>query len=142
MTKRNREKNVKRRRVAEVLNDLRAHEEGYDRFSRSAVLDDGKAVKVVMRSGAQYILPTGLLMDIFEGYRRAPQAVSSPRRVVRTRRLKDERAVLVTLDNGERLTLPWDTVLMACEPRFEHFGGLTDKSRAITQKWWPSSDRP
>lgn len=81
-------------------------------------------------------MPLAYLVEAFE--ERKEISAGSPRkaeRALRSRRSQDSRTVRVALDNGEAYTVPWDTVLMACEPQFEYFGGLTLESRAMTQRW-------
>jgi len=43
--------------------------------------------------------------------------------------------VRIYLSDGKQHDVPWDTVLMACEPRYEHFGGLTSHSKELTKRW-------
>jgi hypothetical protein len=50
------------------------------------------------------------------------------------RRVLRGRAVRVYLGT-HAFFVPWDTVLMACERRYEHFGGLTEKSRRLTLQY-------
>lgn len=130
---------VKRRQAAVALTDARAHELGFDRFESSTVARDGQSVTFTMCSGAKYEMPLDYLLEAFGRYRKernsGAEESQEAARVVRSRRLKDSRAVRVVLDNGSGYTVPWDTVLMACEPQFQFFGGLTLSSRRMTRKW-------
>ena len=58
--------------------------------------------------------------------------------VLRTRRMIDGSIIRVYLSDGRVFEVPWDTVLMTCEPRYEHFGGLTKKSKAMINNYWKS----
>jgi hypothetical protein len=130
---------AKKRQAAAVLNDAQAHKLGFDRFEGSSVARDGQSVTFTMRSGAKYEMPVQYLVEAFghdpDGHGFGSGTSREPARVARSRRLKDSRAVRVVLDNGDGYTVPWDTVLMACEPQFQYFGGLTLKSRSMTEKW-------
>jgi hypothetical protein len=126
---------TRERRAAAVLDDAKAHDLGFDRFERSSVARDGQSVTFTMRSGAKYEMPLQYLVEAFGHDPEDPRVFREPERVVRSRRLKDSRAVRVVLDNSAAYTVPWDTVLMACEPQFKYFGGLTLKSRDMVDKW-------
>ncbi len=47
----------------------------------------------------------------------------------------DKHAIKIILNNNVAYTVPWDTVLMACEPNYEHFGGLTTNSNRIVNNF-------
>jgi hypothetical protein len=63
----------------------------------------------------------------------------SPILALRCRRLDDGSVVRVYLSSGHAVDVVWDTVLMACEPAYEHFGGLTEESRIKTFRYWNDS---
>ena len=55
--------------------------------------------------------------------------------VVKCRRVLSRTAVRIYLSNETAYDVPWDTVLMACEKKYEHFGGLTRESKKIVNEW-------
>lgn len=130
---------AKRPQAAAALTDARAHKLGFDRFESSSVARNGQSVTFAMRSGAKYEMPLQYLVETFgrdpEDQGSISGASQEASRIVRSRRLKDSQAVRVVLNNGAVYTVPWDTVLMACEPRFKYFGGLTLKSQEMTERW-------
>jgi hypothetical protein len=105
--------------------------QGFGLFSTSAVIDGGKAVAFEYPSGTRYIVPLEYIMSWF--------AESQPSEdmpvVIRSRRFSDGHLIRIYLSNGRYFDVAWDTVLMACEPAYEHYGGLTAASRALTKKW-------
>jgi len=56
-------------------------------------------------------------------------------RFTRCRRSRDHFAVYIYLSNDTAFEVPWDTVLMMCEPRYEWFGGHTERSMDIIFKY-------
>ena len=46
----------------------------------------------------------------------------------------------VYLDNGEIYDVAWDMILMACEPAYEHFGGLTEDSKEFISRWFEGGE--
>ena len=107
--------------------DRKVHLQGYSRFQRSGVLRGGTGVRFVYPSGAIYDVPKAYLASWFETL---PQRTP---RIRATRVLADGVVTRVYFSGGHSVDVAWDTVLMACEPAYEHFGGLTSESRRLTK---------
>lgn len=125
--------------------DRRISSKDFRGFGRCSILNEGKTIRFVMAGGATYDVP----ISYFRQWHEQPHSVRlggkwvkwkesmrgpskrSKRTITGCRRIMGGFAVRVYL--GETAyTIPWDTVLMACEERYEHFGGLTDRSRRTT----------
>ncbi len=122
-------------------------------FRRCSVVDNGQTLVFRYPSGDQYRVPLGYLLRWFHEphYRRTTRGLVDwsgkkwDRKAVaaakRCRRIIQGFVCLVEFDTGDAVEVAWDTVLMCCEPRYEHFGGLTDESRALFprlfRKWRP-----
>jgi hypothetical protein len=49
-------------------------------------------------------------------------------------------AIRIYLNDNTVYDVSWDTVLMACERSYEHFGGLTNESKKIVNEWLQSEE--
>ncbi len=102
----------------------------------------------VFQSGARYDVPVDYLLLWYEGYRgdhnrelgRPFDSSREPTTATKTRRLRDGHVVRVYLDNGEIYDVAWDMILMACEPAYEHFGGLTEDSKEFISRWFEGGE--
>ncbi|MCP4345663.1 MAG: hypothetical protein GY795_09060 [Desulfobacterales bacterium] len=45
-------------------------------------------------------------------------------------------AIRIFLNDNSVYDVAWDTVLMACEEKYEHFGGFTEESKKTVQEWF------
>ena len=61
-------------------------------------------------------------------------------RVIRSRKISGGHLVRIYLSDGRQLDIAWDVVLMACEPLYEHYGGLTQESKELTRRWAESME--
>jgi hypothetical protein len=109
------------------ITDRKVHLLGYSRFKRSAVLSEGTCVRFVYPSGAIYDVPRAYLSTWF-----GTIPLPTPR-IRASRVLADGMITRVYFRGGHSVDVAWDTVLMACEPAYEHFGGLTPESRRLTK---------
>lgn len=129
------------------ITDSSALDLGFSRFLSSHVRDRGETVDFCMKSGAVYSVPAEYVRRWFRGheneYERRNDAITGNDRlaVVRSRRLPGNEYVRVVFSDGYVFEVAWDTVLMACEPRYEHYGGLTDRAKALIQ-WWSRNHGP
>lgn len=115
---------------------------GCTQFDSAVPAKDGAALDIVFKSGAAYRIP----LNYIEAWFASEPVQSEVLNSVASGRWKNAvevRAVGASvsdhglnvdlgLSDGRVLTLIWETVLMACEPRFELFGGETEYSRALT----------
>ena len=90
-------------------------------------LDGGKAVRFIYPCGATYDVPILYLVQWFDTL---PRHISKVRT---TRVIFNRKLTRVYFNNGKSMDVAWDTVLMACEPEYEHFGGLTAESQKQTR---------
>jgi hypothetical protein len=131
-------KSNERSATAPILDRTMARQ-GFGGFSRSAKSADGREVFLHYPSGAIYRLPLEYALTccaIYEGEEPRPISYRRTRlRVLRTRTFSDGHSVRLYLTDGSECDIAWDTVLMACEPRYEHYGGLTQESRLVVKRW-------
>jgi hypothetical protein len=118
----------------EKIRDRTLHKQGFGEFSASSVVSGGKAIAFSYPSGMRYIVPLEYILSWFGSSGRGEE----PANATRSRRLSGGRLVRVYLSDGKYLDVAWDTVLMACEPLYEHYGGLTQESKALTTRWKPN----
>lgn len=108
--------------------------QGFGKFARSSKIENGRSVRFEYPSGARYDIPVEFLVEWFP---REEAAKAAQRRVLptveRVRTASEGDLVRVHLSDGKVLEVAWDTVLMACEPLYEHYGGLTEESRKLTR---------
>lgn len=127
------------RRVTSIV-DKRAGKYGWTTFSRSSVGREGRSVEVEYSNGVRYLIPTAYIIRWgIQGEASKPPRKTA--RVLRVRRARKNQVVRVTFTDGTKGDIAWDTVLMACEPRYEHYGGLTRESKALTREWADRSYR-
>jgi hypothetical protein len=117
-------------------------------FSAVKVLEGGRCVRFRYPSGFSYDVPLRYLLSWFarphfallrgrwrdvsaEWPRNTGKATASG-----ARRTMGGLAVRIYLTNQRALEVAWDTVLMACEPAYEHFGGLTPEGRQNALRHW------
>jgi hypothetical protein len=108
---------------------------GFGQCARSRVVRNGSAVYLEYKSGWSYIVP---LSYILKWWAHQPKSTAG-RRILRSRRVSDDHVVRLYLSDGGARDLVFDAVLMACEPRYEHFGGLksrTAAARPLIKRYW------
>ena len=112
--------------------------QGSARFARSSVSRNGKSILFEYLSGARYRVPLEYLLEWFDEPHEIQKKVDSlgELRIEKSRRFSNSHFVLVRLSDGRTYYVAADTVLMACEPLYEHFGGLTEKAKGMTRDWW------
>jgi|CXWL01.1.fsa_nt_gi hypothetical protein len=116
------------------ITDRKAGELGFSRFERVGLSEDGQAISVRYESGAAYFLPGRYLLSWFR--EAATPSVTEPSTsILKVRRLPGSESFRVYLSGGETRDVAWDSVLMAMEPSYEHYEGLTDGSKALVRAW-------
>lgn len=130
----------------------------YGTFQNCSIRAEGKVFRFEYACGARYDVPIDYFVQWYyephyirrgsrwiEWQRSKHKDVKKGRRLrllfVRYRSLSGIwgiRAVKIFLNNGTAFLVPWDTVLMSCEKRYEHFGGLTKESRRIVNEYHES----
>ena len=126
------DKNPRQRRADKPVRDRTMQAQGFGSFSASSVDSEENAVTFSYPSGVRYKVPLDYIISWFGELAK----FKGLDRVIRSRRISNGHVVRVYLSSGSRLDVAWDTVLMACEPLFEHYGGLTDQSRALARNWF------
>lgn len=127
-----------------MIRDREIGSSGFGEFAAVRSEAQGKFVRFSYPSGAEYRVPTSYLLQWFdqphyasrkgryvEAGGKSPWRGKSRLFVTRTRLRDDRHVALVYLSRRFAVEVAWDTVLMACEPRYEHFGGLTAHSRRL-----------
>jgi hypothetical protein len=118
------------------FNDYSASPLGFMEFAGSSVNECEGYLRVSFRSGATYSIPSEYVASWFEGSdydQRLKQSGQSL--IVRSRVISRGTETRIFWGNGTHRDIPWDTVLMACEPMYENFGGFTEQSRRTTERW-------
>ncbi len=118
-------------------------------FKQCQILANGRAIRVIFACGARYDIPVRYVLqwsphphymlingELKEWEDGSPHPdVREDMLFVKCERIVWRTAIRVSLNNDTLYEIPWDTVLMACEPRYEHFGGWTTDSRKIVDAW-------
>ena len=114
-------------------------------FRAVAVINDGRVIRFIMAAGNRYDVSLGYFLTWYRKphYSRkgtnwvdwrgstSSRARRAKVKFTRARRVMAGRAARIYLSNRTAYLVPWDTVLMACEERYEHFGGLTSASKRV-----------
>lgn len=108
---------------------------GWASFRTARVLDDGRSILIAFEAGGAYRVEVGYLLKWGLPVRPGAGGGAGMRRISKARCASGRQRLFVYLDDGSRFEVPWDTVLMACEPRYEHYGGLTEASRQLVKTW-------
>jgi hypothetical protein len=129
-----------RKGSGERIMDRTLVKQGLGKFAHSSKSESGKSVLFTYPSGAKYTVPLEFILKWFKslpGEGADSQVVREDNLpiVLRTRTISDGHIVRVYLSNARQYDVVWDTVLMACEPLYEHYGGLTEQSRELTRRW-------
>jgi hypothetical protein len=108
----------------------------YGKFKDCRINNGGNEVEFVYVCGDRYVVSLEKLTKWFETphylvthgkarpFNTKIQLGTNYNRIIRVRKVLMGTAVRVYLDNSTAYDVPWDTVLMVCEPRYEHYGGL------------------
>lgn len=125
--------------------------DNYATFKKCEIFNNGKRLKFTMACGISYEVSLDYLLKWFktphylckngnilkwkiskkDDHRVRRKSIT----VVKFRRVLSRTAVRIYLSNETVYDVPWDTVLMACEKKYEHFGGLTKESKKIVNEW-------
>jgi len=124
--------------------------DNYASITTCNILDSGTAISFTMPCGSTYQAPIEFFKQWFSEphyldkdgalvpYKKR-NSLSEVRRAnekfVKCEHILNGLAVRVFLSGGAIYDVAWDVVLMACERRYEHFGGLTDESKKIIFRW-------
>jgi len=126
--------------------DIRRHD--YGSFAKCRLSPQNDSIEFVLTGGAMYEVK----LDYFLRWHEHPHFLRQGRKLddlnatvagrpqlrglkfAGCRRIRSRTAVRIQLNNGYVYDVPWDTVLMACEKNYEHFGGLTSKSQELVER--------
>ena len=121
----------------------------YGTFKRCSLNNYGKQIMFTMVNGVCYNVPLDYFLQWFSmphfvyqqniwvkwNSSKHKSIINKNISIVKCRRVLSNTAIRVYLSNKTAYVVPWDTVLMACEKRYEHFGGLTKDSKRIVKKY-------
>lgn len=129
--------------ISPKILDKDVQRSNYGTFQKCIIDYSGKTIKFVYANKENYTVS----IDFFLKWNKYPHTVFSKNRwkswspsvkfskkkglFKKWRRILSNSAIQVYLSNGVAYTIPWDTVLMACEPRYEHYGGFTEESQTL-----------
>ena len=104
---------------------------GFGKFSTASKADEGGAVVFQYPSGVRYKVPVEFIRAWFPVEEKAEGTAT----ITRVRTISDGDLVRIYFSDKRNADVVWDTVLMACEPLYEHYGGLTEHSKRLTEVW-------
>jgi hypothetical protein len=120
----------------------------YANFKHCLIRNHGKSITFTLACGAEYDVPIEYFLKwnnhphyviVGEELIEWEKSIKSPEEEMpifsKWWKVLSDTAVRVCLSNDAVYEIPWDTVLMACEKRYEHFGGLTNESRLVVSEW-------
>lgn len=121
----------------------------YASYKSAIVFKSGKAIRFIMAGGKTYDVPVSYIVTWSkEPHRRYVKGkwreISQSEKIninkkgllaLRCRRILLNTVVRVYFNNCSAYDVPWDTLLMACEKAYEHFGGLTSISKKIVSDY-------
>jgi hypothetical protein len=120
----------------------------YSRFKMVKINKKKREVTFILAGGAKYTATVPRIMSWFEaphylqrqgrlqdwaGPYRKPGSLS----VKRSRRVMGGSVVRLYMNDRTAYDVCWDTVLMACEPKYEWYGGFPDYIKALLRKKQP-----
>jgi hypothetical protein len=132
------------------LKDKNININNYGSFEKGVISKDGKSISFSMACGVNYRVSLDYFLKWFsnphytlvEGelleweQSKHKFAWNGSIAFAACERILSNTALRVSLSNGAIYDVPWDTVLMACEEKYEHFGGLTSESKQIVNEWY------
>ncbi len=129
-------------------------------FNKCEILDNGSIIKFNLtcfkgKKTLSYLVPIDYFLQwygskygphyIYQNHRWIDfninkHKIPSTRNVnfLRFRRIMGSHAVKIYLSNKSAYVVPWDTVFMFCEKKYDQFGGWTKESKKITRKYFQS----
>jgi hypothetical protein len=103
-------------------------------FIREAeVVESDSLLRVKLLHGLAYQIPVAYLRQWYEG---GPHQILPEHGALEATIIEEGDMLRVRLPDGSVYLVAWDVILMACEPRYVHFGGFTEYSKRTTQKWF------
>ena len=132
-----------------ILLDKNMDMYNYVTFKSCQVLENGTRVQFVYANGVSYNVPFDYVFSWFS----EPHFFLENKKlkdwdetkfnidtknvhVLKCRKVYDWDVVRIFLSNKTAYDVAWDTVLMSCEPNYEHFGGLTSESKKDVDQWF------
>lgn len=118
-----------------LIKDRTMKSQGFSCFAASSVKEDGLVVEFLYPSGDRYRVSIDYLLQwcIASPHQGTVNAVADER-AIRSRKISEGHMVRVFMSDGRAFDVAWDVVLMACEPRYEHYGGLTQESKVLVSR--------
>jgi hypothetical protein len=113
------------------LSDRNVSRKGFGKFSTASRADDGGFVVFQYPSGARYKVPVEYIRTWFPVGEKTEWTAT----ILRVRTISDGDLVRIYFSDQRKADVVWDTVLMACEPLYEHYGGLTEHSKRLAEAW-------
>jgi hypothetical protein len=127
---------------AGTLSDDDAWRQGFMKITSVAVEEGGQAVVFTYSNGARYKVPADYVASWFSVSSEGAVVPRLTGSKVLSGSLEDKEGYCarVLFENGAVHLVGWDLILMACEPRYVHFGGFTEHSQRLTALWWRDQD--
>ena len=123
-----------------MIKDVDIDASNYASFKSCKIINDGKAVSFVYACDAKYDVDIAYFILWFEKphyfiEQKPIDVLKKNLTFVSADLIVSKSAVKICLNNNAVYEVPWDTVLMGCEEKYEHFGGLTEESKDMTRKY-------
>lgn len=121
----------------EVITDKDTRLLGLNSFSSVVFREDTQVLEFTYRGGKKYDVPLRYFRTWFPAPHEQGHAVSGRGDDVAAAGLVGTGGACaqVVLRSGAAFYVGWDLVLMACEPKYIHYGGLTKESQQNTKRW-------
>ena len=134
--------------VMDKLRDKNININNYGSFEKGEISRDGKNISFSMACGVSYRVSLDYFLkwfanphytmvegELLEWDKSKHKFAMNDIAFVACELILSNTALRVSLSNNAIYDVPWDTVLMACEERYEHFGGLTRESKEVVNEW-------
>ncbi|MCD4780547.1 MAG: hypothetical protein K8S27_08385 [Candidatus Omnitrophica bacterium] len=111
----------------------------YGSFKKTILSKDGISITFIFTCNDNYVVKISSLKKWFKSphyilqegklinFNRRLHVVKDAKKIIKIRCILLRTAIRIYFDNNAVNDVCWDTVLMACEPRYEHYGGFKKK---------------
>ena len=124
-------------KLEEMIFDKNITLNDFASFQKCKILDEGKVIEFQMANGMSYkvqlskiekwfLIPSGYFDNSKAKLKKDCPGLHN-KKIVRIRRILRRSAIRIYLSDHSFYDVAWDAVLMACEPHYEHYGGIKAK---------------
>jgi len=111
--------------------DKNISRKNYGAFKKTSVVDAGCSILVEYNNNEKYKIPLDYMLEWNPEFRLTKKRMSdsNPLRIMKTRRVMRGTCINIYLSDARVFQIAWDSVLIAGEPQYEHFGGFSLESK-------------